>query len=587
MTKINFVYALFGFTAIFFISIGHIAGPLNNNTLLKVTGAPGENTCNFCHTSFPNNSGGNAFNINFNNGYNFYTPGTTYNITVSLGGSLSNKYGFQMTSLKSSDDKISGKFFPTANTDTFYLQVSTTNTNKRRYIEHNQNNTSGSWTFQWQAPASNVGNIKLYGAGVAGENPTGTVNDYTYSSILTLSPLVPPIASFSVNDTIICAGESATFSSQSSAGTTLQWEFTGGNPASSTMQNPVIAYNTPGQYKVKLIASNPLGSDSVVYQQFIHVYPKPLLIVSATDITCYGDLDGTVSALVSGGTPAYSYAWNTGSTNQNLLNLAKGGYCLTLTDIKGCTAVACDSVHEPPILLNTVDGTDLSCFGAFDGTVFCNTSGGVQPYIYHWNTGDSTGIVSGLAGGNYSVTLTDFNGCELSGSTNITEPIAITTFSIINPLIGGLNNGAINLSVTGGIPPYTFFWSNGKTNEDIDSLAAGTYFITITDSDSCQKIDSFLVGYSLGLDALADKGLFSVSPNPASNELSIAFLGDIDGLVDLAIIDLNGKPVFSQSNLLIEQQKIRLLLPFIHDGIYLLVITTATSRQAQKLTITR
>lgn len=561
-----------GLSTVMILSIAHIGGALNNNTLLKVTGAPGENTCHFCHTSFPNNSGGSSLNIQFNNGYNFYTPGATYNITVSLGGSSVNKYGFQMTSLKTSDQKQSGKFFPTVNTDTFYLQISTTNTNKRRYIEHKQNNSSGSWTFQWKAPSTNVGDIRFYGSGVAGQNPTGTVNDHAYSSTLTISPLLPPVAGFVASDTMLCAGDSTSFTNQSTSGSTLAWEFQGGIPATSAHTNPTVLYQNPGNYKVKLTVTNPLGSDSLVRYQYISVFAAPNLSVAATDITCYGFDDGTVTGLPAGGTAPYTYAWNTGNTSNSLTNLQQGTYCLTITDDNGCWATDCGQVAEPPVFLNTVQGTVVSCFNAFDGTVFCNTSGGTLPYHYLWNTGDTTAQVSALGGGQYFVTVTDDNGCSLTGNTTIQEPIEINTFTIITPVVGGLNNGAINLSVTGGIPPYTFSWSNGATTEDIDSLISGSYIVTITDDDNCTEIDTFFVNYSVGLQQNEDKQAIIISPNPAKESITISSTIYQSGEYEISILDLTGRQVLTKKWLVNGSLRHQVDIGHLLPGMYLLIV---------------
>src|SRR5687767_7880014 len=110
-------------------------GALNSSTLERVTGAPGEFTCNYCHVDYANNSGTGSLSIQFNGGNNFYVPGNTYTITVTATGSTINKYGFQMTSLRSSDSKLSGRFIPVAGTDTFYIQVSSNPVTFRRYIE--------------------------------------------------------------------------------------------------------------------------------------------------------------------------------------------------------------------------------------------------------------------------------------------------------------------------------------------------------------------------------------------------------------------------------------------------------------------
>lgn len=146
----------------------------------------------------------------------------------------------------------------------------------------------------------------------------------------------------------------------------------------------------------------------------------------------------------------------------------------------------------PPSL--TFSATNVSCNGGANGTASVVASGGVQPYTYAWSNGATTAQITGLTAGTYSVTVTDAANCSASGTQRITEPSLINLgFSVTNESFPGANNGAVDLSVTGGTPAYSYLWSNGATTEDISGLAAGTYTVTVSDANNCTETGSATV----------------------------------------------------------------------------------------------
>lgn len=135
----------------------------------------------------------------------------------------------------------------------------------------------------------------------------------------------------------------------------------------------------------------------------------------------------------------------------------------------------------------TVAASDITCNGNNDGSIDLTVSGGTAPYTFQWDdAGNSTTEdLTGLSAGTYTVTVTEANGCIATTTVTISEPAAIT-LSITNSLPGSSgNDGAIDLSVTGGTAPYSYLWSNGETTEDITSLDYGSYAVTVTDANGC------------------------------------------------------------------------------------------------------
>ena len=219
------------------------------------------------------------------------------------------------------------------------------------------------------------------------------------------------------------------------------------------------------------------------------------LSISATDVSCNGLCDGTISLSVMGGTSPYNYAWNNGAgTNQNPIGLCADDYTVTVTDNEGCTATTNIMVGKPAVLTVILSEVDASCNGYSDGSISLEIAGGTMPYDYDWSDDNYDGIedITMLAAGIYSVTITDFNGCDITRNGLINQPSAINIdFTTTNLSCFEECIGAININVTGGTGAYSFAWFNLDINqqinaiEDITNLCAGNYAVTVTDANGC------------------------------------------------------------------------------------------------------
>jgi hypothetical protein len=136
--------------------------------------------------------------------------------------------------------------------------------------------------------------------------------------------------------------------------------------------------------------------------------------------------------------------------------------------------------------------------GSNNGSIAMNITGGTTPYSYTWNkigggTGSGTGtVISGLTAGGYNVTVTSANGCEGTFQATIKTSSAINIASTVQQIsCNGANDGAINLTVTGGVPSYTYNWGAGITTKNRSNLSPGTYTVTVTDANSCTNTASF------------------------------------------------------------------------------------------------
>ncbi|MEI8194174.1 MAG: SprB repeat-containing protein, partial [Flavobacteriia bacterium] len=220
---------------------------------------------------------------------------------------------------------------------------------------------------------------------------------------------------------------------------------------------------------------------------------QPALPITPTqthvDVGCYGDATGSINLSVIGGTPGYTYSWNVGATTQDLNNLPFGIYTVFITDANNCIGQLSMVVNQPAApLSNSAVITPVGCFGGSNGAINMGVSGGTNPYTYIWSNGMTQGIISGLPTGTYSVNVTDANGCLLLGSYFVGQPLAPLSVSASHADIFcfGASTGSVDLTPVGGTQPYSYFWSNGFVSQDLNNIPAGTYSVTVQDANGCQ-----------------------------------------------------------------------------------------------------
>lgn len=199
-----------------------------------------------------------------------------------------------------------------------------------------------------------------------------------------------------------------------------------------------------------------------------------------------GNCNGTASINASAGTAPYSFLWSNGQTTQTATGLCAGTYSVTVTDVNGCSGASSVSVGLSNSFALTASGTNLSCANSANGTVTANPTGGNAPYSFIWSNAATTAQVSGLAAGQYVVTVTDNGACQALDTIVITAPAALVLSSTsTNISCNGGANGTLSLTVVGGTPVYSFIWSNAASTEDLNALTAGNYSVTVTDANAC------------------------------------------------------------------------------------------------------
>lgn len=289
-------------------------------------------------------------------------------------------------------------------------------------------------------------------------------------------------------DVVVCLGTStqlnATGMYYSNSGTpaaTYAWSPSAGL-SNANVSNPVASPAVTTVYTVTVNYGGVQAVDDVT----ITVDNPTAGITLVNAIQCYGSATGQICASATGGTPGYTYLWNTGSTSGCQTNLAAGVYNLTVIDGMGCSASATTTLTEPMAVNVSLTPISITCNSANDGSICAGVSGGFSPYAFAWSNGATTACISNLAPGSYSVTVTDANGCTAAATLSISQPspitINLTTQNV--SCFGGLD-GSVTAVVNGGTPAYWYQWSNGVNLPAVVGAISGTYTLTVTDVSGC------------------------------------------------------------------------------------------------------
>ena len=261
------------------------------------------------------------------------------------------------------------------------------------------------------------------------------------------------------------------------------------------------------------------------------------------DINCYGENDGSISIILSGGTSPFEVFMGAtdGSifdqvsginSNEEIIfeNLIPGDYYFTGLDQNGCYTEGQEvffSINEPEELIFNYNSNNVTCSDANDGSIQLAVQGGTGNYTYLWladngfNSNDQD--IENLAGGNYTLTITDENNCSSSEIIEITEDAGIVISFITSDYNGyGVScendfDGFIDVNINGGTSPYIFNWvgPNGFTSnsEDLLDINSGIYYLELFDENGCLAQEEFYLSEPEELDALYGQDLAWICEN--------------------------------------------------------------------------
>lgn len=237
-------------------------------------------------------------------------------------------------------------------------------------------------------------------------------------------------------------------------------------------------------------------------ETFTLIQPQQLnMTISSQNVDCNGYATGFAEADVNGGTTPYNYNWSSGDTTEIADSLTAGQYNITVTDYNACSITDSVTITQPAdsLQLSSVV-SDVLCHGGSSGSIEVTASGGTTPYSYTWFNGDNTQlnynshILDSVVAGTYTCIVEDANGCSESVTHTIDQPDEFNyTVDVTDVLCYGNETGAVDVEVSGATSPYTYLWSDNSTTQDLDSVSAGTYDLTVTDANSCKYFISAIV----------------------------------------------------------------------------------------------
>lgn len=309
----------------------------------------------------------------------------------------------------------------------------------------------------------------------------------------TMTIVVNSLPTLSTSFTAATCGNTdgtATVSATGGSGAyTYQWN----DPANQTTATATAL--PAGSYQVVVTDNNGCADTASVN---INSATGPIVtITNVSNNNCNGDSVGMATANVTGGQSPYTYAWDDGETTATAIHLAAGNHTVTVTDDNGCISSKDITISEPNAISITIDNTtDASC-GNSDGTGTVSATGGTGTLHYQWNdpANQTTQTATGIAAGNYLVTVTDDNGCLATKNITITNTNgpAISLNNITNVSCNGKSDGSVTAQVSGGQSPYTYAWDNGVNAATDSTLSVGNHTVTVTDDNGCISSESITI----------------------------------------------------------------------------------------------
>jgi uncharacterized repeat protein (TIGR01451 family) len=299
---------------------------------------------------------------------------------------------------------------------------------------------------------------------------------------------------------LTATGESATGACDGLLAATV----TGGTPAYMYMwsNSATTAMQTglcPGTYNITVVDMNncTVGGSGVVPL----ACPNNTINVSITsqDLSCTHPVD-TLKAVVSGGTPPYTYLWNNFQASQSIIVTQGGIYMVVVTDSLGCQRSATDTISDLGVTILLEGLSNTTCNGINNGSVSVEVLGGTPPFTYLWSNGTTTDSITGLPAGVYTLTVTDAASCTESMTWYVNNGGTNWGYYVYTSALptNCASNGQATATVYGGTAPFTYTWNTTppQTTATATNLAPGNYMVTITGADGCIRTGNTYISTS-------------------------------------------------------------------------------------------
>ncbi|MFA7082544.1 MAG: gliding motility-associated C-terminal domain-containing protein [Bacteroidales bacterium] len=293
-----------------------------------------------------------------------------------------------------------------------------------------------------------------------------------------------------------------------------------------TSSNEVNVYLMESQYVyIRVEQDGCFGIDSVWIN-----FTGTGLEIQKTDILCYGDENGTATAIINGGISPHYYEWsnNVSGTVSTINNLIPGNYSLTITDDRGCKSTQSFIIENPNQLNFSFTKTNNPCEGICIAEITLNPNGGVAPYSILWSNASTSFSLNNLCTSLYTFTITDKNNCQLNDTIQILNDsnfVTVITKKDLNCIEA--SKGEATANVAGGTEPYLYSWSNGEETKKITDLSIGDYWVITTDQYGCKSYDTVTL---INKDILKDFEMGASDTEIYDGQPITLFCTDIEGI---------------------------------------------------------
>ena len=444
--------------------------------------------------------------------------------------------------------------------------------------------TSWSWSFPGGTPAtSTLPNPSVsyatpgtYDVTLVSTNAAGS-DTLTRQTFITVA--APPTVTSNFIIGVSCNGGNDGAIDLTPAGGNGNYTYLWSNGATSQDLNNLAA----GTYTVTVTDGNTCS----VTDSFIITEPTPVVVTtSSTNATC-GNSDGSATAAASGGAGNYSYLWSNGDTTATISNVPSGTYNLTVTDGAGCTQTAVANISDIGAATLTANLNQNTCFGEANGAIDVTVNGGTAPFSFSWSNGATTEDLSGLAAGSYSLTLTDSLGCSASANYVITAPDSIELVLSSTPETGGNSDGSVTVSPGGGTPPFSFAWDSNpvQTTATATGLPAGTYTVTVTDSNGCTATGQVEVSLIAGVVMGSPNPEMKLFPNPANERVYLELEGIGNQEATVWLMDLKGQLLMKTTFEAFGRIPMELNITSLPNGLYYIKVFTGGKSTVKKVVV--
>lgn len=360
------------------------------------------------------------------------------------------------------------------------------------------------YTFAWAPPPPGGG-----GASVTGLCPgqwTVTIGDQAGCDTVLVMNVTspPPIIPNGVFTNETCNGPCDGTATVAPTGGTGNFSYAWTPQPGTGQGTPSVTGLCAGDWSVTITDAG--GCDTV--WTFTVLPEQPILAtITGQDATCYGVCNGSAVVNASGGSGGFTYQWtptpNGGQGTNTVTGLCLGLWSVTVTDINDCDTTVSVLISKPSAITPSFGLNSANCTGPCTGQAAVFPSGGTGGYTFLWQpdpiVGQGTFFADSLCVGvNYSITITDSNGCDTVTTFTIPDYAPIVPgLTTVNPTCHGACNGSATLAPSGGLPGYTYDWSpdplSGDGTAAVTGLCAGSYSVVITDASGCDTTVAFTI----------------------------------------------------------------------------------------------